>query len=269
MSRSFLEIPLDQIIVEDRLREVDENKVASFAISMAQSGQITPIEVKPHPKSDGRYLLVAGAHRLAAAHVIGLPTIEAVLFDGNSDEARLREIDENLFRNELTPFDQANFLAERRVIWERLHGDIKRGGDRRSKNQVEPLIDALKKPSFFKETAKTFGLPTSVIKRALSRRAHISRELWQALRGTDAADNGALLDKLCRLSVEEQVEVLATVTERGCAFAEAVRVVTQAPPKDPRIAQFDALVTAWNRAEPEARADFLKFLKAKNPEAKR
>jgi ParB family chromosome partitioning protein len=258
----FLEIPLDQVIVEDRLREVDENKVASFAISMAQTGQITPIEVKMHPKGDSKYLLVAGAHRLAAAHVIGLPKIEAVLFEGDSDAARLREIDENLFRNELTPFDQANFLAERRVLWERLHGSIKRGGDRRSKSQVEPLIDALKKPSFFKETAKTFGLPQTVIKRALSRRAHIAPGVWEALRGTAAAANGSLLDKLSKLPLETQQEVLATATERGCDMKVAARIVTQLPPKDPRIAQFNALHLAWKCADPDVWADFLKKVKS-------
>src|SRR5580658_2190212 len=93
---------------EDRLRAIDPDKVAEFAISMADVGQLTPIEVAERDALGHR--IIYGAHRWAAAPIAGLPFIRAIIFTGTADERRLREIDENLFRSELTPYDEAAFL---------------------------------------------------------------------------------------------------------------------------------------------------------------
>jgi ParB family transcriptional regulator, chromosome partitioning protein len=179
-----LEIDLDRIDLGKRLRELNEAEAEKLSHSLNERGLLNPIEVRE--TQGGRYSLTAGAHRFAAAKILEWQKIRAVIVECSDDEARLREIDENLFRHELTPFDQANFLEERRQIWERVHGTIKRGGDRRSKAQIEPLIDGIGRGSaFIKETAVKFGLPISMVKRALTRKAQIDPKVWNALRSTD------------------------------------------------------------------------------------
>lgn len=263
-SGRLITIKLTQIDTSGRLRDVDMDDARRLAASM-QDGeirrQITPISVRQ--VGEDQYKLTAGAHRVAAAEINGWEDIKAQIDDCDDDEAKLREIDENLYRSELSPFDQANFLAERREIWERMHGALKRGGDRRSKGQIVPLIEAMKAPGFFSETAQKFGLNEKTVKRALSRRAQIAPELWKALRNTPAANKGSLLDKIRKLPVEEQVDIADTIKERGCSVDHAVNLVTKPAPADPDIAAFDALRRAWTKASEATRRDFLKSIGAK------
>ncbi len=257
-------IKLDIIDVEDRLRDIDESKVDALALSMRERGQLQPIEVME--KSGGRYRLNIGAHRYAAASKIGWLTIKAVIVECSDEEARLREIDENLFRHELSPFDQANFIEERRQIWERLNGQIRRGGDRRSKVQIVPLIEGMMEPTrstFLKETSDKFGLPKKVIQRALTRKAQINPKVWAVLRHTEAAHNGALLDKIRKLYLEEQAAIADMIKDRGCTVQSAIRSVAKPLSVDEQAQAFEALCKAWKKADAGTRGNFLEHIKVK------
>lgn len=255
------DIALDLIDLGKRLRDVDQDKAAALALSMRERGLLSPIELREAPA--GRYKLNTGAHRFVGAQMLEWQKIRAIIVVCSDDEARLREIDENLFRNELSPFDQANFLEERRQIWERVHGAIKRGGDRRSKAQIEPLIDGIGRGgTFIKETAAKFGLPPTMVKRALTRKAQIAPKVWEVLRTTDAARNGSLLDKIRKLELEEQFAVAETIQERGCTVQQAVKIVSAPAEIDVDIRDYDALRLVWKRASPAARQQFLDFVEA-------
>src|ERR1700733_2056722 len=105
---------LDEIEVPaDRLRDTDADKVKELVVSFRERGQLQNIEVLP-ANAAGQYVLNIGLHRLLAARVLGWERTGAQIFNGTPQEARLREIDENLYRAELNPLDQAVFLAERR-----------------------------------------------------------------------------------------------------------------------------------------------------------
>ena len=79
---------------------------------MGQRGQIYPIQIRTI--EPGRFRLVNGAHRIAAARKLGWTHIEAFLVDDlEEEEFRLLEIDENLCRAELDPVDRAHFFATR------------------------------------------------------------------------------------------------------------------------------------------------------------
>jgi ParB family chromosome partitioning protein len=262
----LLAIPLREIDLGDRRRPVDLAEVEKLAVSMKERGQLQPIEVRKNPAEEGRFLVVLGAHRVSAAWQLGWKTILGDLFEGSADEAALREIDENLCRHELNPYDQANFMAERREIWERLHGQIKRGGDKRAKAQIEPLLDALKRPGFIKTTAANFGMSVAGVKRALIRKANIDPKVWAALAGTDAAKNAALLDKIRKIDFDLQQDVLAIMSDRGCKMDVAVRLATGSPidqPADQAEKRLAALRAAWKRAESPERLQFLKEIGAK------
>ncbi|WP_273722012.1 chromosome partitioning protein, partial [Bartonella sp. ML71XJBT] len=58
----------------------------------------------------------------------------------DKDNAALLEVAENLFRNELSVIDRALFVQTYRELWEKKYGEIKVGGDRKSKGKVYPLI---------------------------------------------------------------------------------------------------------------------------------
>ena len=65
-ARRAQEIALEQIEAGGNVRELDAEHVTALAGSMAIRGLIVPIAVRP---LDGeRFALVAGEHRLAAAH---------------------------------------------------------------------------------------------------------------------------------------------------------------------------------------------------------
>uniref|UniRef100_UPI0035CEA1EE ParB/RepB/Spo0J family partition protein n=1 Tax=Bartonella sp. TT119HLJHH TaxID=3243579 RepID=UPI0035CEA1EE len=118
----------------------DEHAKA-LAQSMAREGLMNPITVRHTPNAkEGNYTLIAGAHRLRAAELLGYSEIDAVVVQADKDNAALLEVAENLFRNELSVIDRALFVQTYRELWEKKYGEIKVGGDRKSKGKHYPLI---------------------------------------------------------------------------------------------------------------------------------
>lgn len=248
----ILTIPLTAILVEDRLRAVDPDRAAELAISLREAGQITPIEVGPEDAA-GMHRLIAGAHRVAAAKLAGLGAVQAVVFEGSADAGRLREIDENLYRRELSPLDQAAFLAERRAIYERLFGAVTAG--RRNRGKLPQL-------SFFDDVTDKFGLGRDTVKRALRRRASIDPKVWAQLSGTKIGENGAMLDAIGRLDAATQGQVVSMLLSPSGpkTVAAALHQLGRAPVVDEDRKQLQALMSAWDKAAVPARTQFLTHL---------
>ncbi|GAA4666845.1 ParB/RepB/Spo0J family partition protein [Bartonella pachyuromydis] len=144
----FQEIALDLIVVPERIRPVDDEHAKALAQSMAREGLMNPITVRHTPNAkEGHYTLIAGAHRLRAAELLGYGAIEAVVVQADKENAALLEVAENLFRNELSVIDRALFEQTYRELWEKKYGEIQRGGDhgnqytkdKVAKVQVAPL----------------------------------------------------------------------------------------------------------------------------------
>ncbi|WP_254493939.1 ParB/RepB/Spo0J family partition protein [Bartonella sp. B1099] len=126
----FQEIALDLIVVPERIRPVDDEHAKALAQSMAREGLMNPITVRHTPNAkEGHYTLIAGAHRLRAAELLGYSAIEAVVVQADKENAALLEVAENLFRNELSVIDRALFVQTYRELWEKKFGEIKVGGD--------------------------------------------------------------------------------------------------------------------------------------------
>jgi len=83
----------------------DEAKLAELASSIASSGVIQPIAVRP--VKEGRYTLITGERRLLASKKAGLKTIPAVIRDVSDVQAMEMTIVENLQRADLNPMEQA------------------------------------------------------------------------------------------------------------------------------------------------------------------
>jgi ParB family chromosome partitioning protein len=83
----------------------DEAKLAELAGSIATSGVVQPILVRPG--KDGRFTLITGERRWLAAQKAGLKTIPAVVREVSNEQAMEITIVENLQREDLNPMEQA------------------------------------------------------------------------------------------------------------------------------------------------------------------
>lgn len=96
-------VPLPRIIVRERQRRVDPKHVAEIRKSFAMLGGqflLQPVVL------DGEYGLIDGAHRLQAASEDGWSDIDALVFDGATEEDRpLLEAEANRVRKQLAPLE--------------------------------------------------------------------------------------------------------------------------------------------------------------------
>lgn len=194
-------IALGQIELGDRLRHPHPDDVRGIEVSMAERGLLAPISVREI--GEGKYRIVYGAHRFLAAQNLwaagdaSWAEIDAFIIDCDDYEARMREIDENLKRAELTPYDKATFLAASHRLWAEKHGNV-RGGDRKSKPKKFGFDQSEVKPQFFRDTAERLGIDEETVRLAVKRRSKASDELWARLRGSDITRKGVLLDRLLK-----------------------------------------------------------------------
>jgi N6-adenosine-specific RNA methylase IME4 len=157
-----------------------------------QAGKLyQPIVLQPKPGTG--YWLLAGAHRFEAAKKLKWDSIRATILEGlDADQAALVEIDENLIRADLSPAEIAAHVDARKEIYERLHPQTKRGGNRRSKCQV----GTLKAPAFIDQTAQASGRGRRTLAREASRGKTIPNVATLA---HTSLDKGEELDALIKL----------------------------------------------------------------------
>jgi len=103
-----LEIPVEKI---DRnpfqtRKGFDEEKLKELAASIAASGVVQPIVVRP--VKDGRYTLITGERRWLASQLAKKETIPAIIREVSDVQAMEMTIVENLQRADLNPMEQAH-----------------------------------------------------------------------------------------------------------------------------------------------------------------
>lgn len=253
-----MKLALDRIVVGKRLRPVDPARVDLFCEAQAALDQ--PIIVRPFagpPPAD--HQLVAGAHRLAAARKLGRREIEVIIKTLNDLEASLAEIDENLIRADLSALDRAVFLAERKRLWEEMHPEARRGGDRRSRTRRERISNGEALPfGFSRAVAEAVGLSERTIRDAVALVAALGLETTQRLQGTPIAGNASELKALARLDGAKRSKVVDRLTAGEARLAGALDAAGLGKPKaDGQEQLFRALVSMWSRATAKTRKRFL------------
>ncbi|WP_425063226.1 ParB N-terminal domain-containing protein [Pyruvatibacter mobilis] len=251
------QVPLADIRVEERLRRVDPDHVAVIAASIRECGKVlSPVTCRTG--KGGQIILIAGAHRLAAAQEAGLETIPAEIHAQlGVQAARLMEIDENLCRHELTPLDRAVSLAERKVVYEQLHPETKHGGDRKSgiKSQF------LRLDRFSKETQEKTRLSERSIQRAIEIAKRLSPHTRTTLAHMPMPIKEGELYKLSRLSERDQHKVMDAY-EAGASVGDALQRVSGKTAKTSTSdTAYQQLMQAWVRAPRSARERFVAALK--------
>lgn len=247
-------LPLDKISTREaeRLRPADPDQVLKIAASIRKRGQLQPIGVyrANHEKKGGQpWVLVFGLHRLLACQHLGLAEIE--FREVPRDEALHAEIEENLFRAELTALDRAIAVSALRQLHVNENGPVKRGGDQSAKSALwsDELV----------EIGEKVGLSQRSMKRADAIGQGIPKPLQEALRGTEAATNQSLLSKIAAMKSDRQLKILRGITEERISLADAIEATSS---KEKRAeSRHDRMVskmlTAWKAATDEAQDEFL------------
>jgi ParB family chromosome partitioning protein len=239
-SSAVFRVRLADIDATDRLRPVDEAHAQLIAASMNEGRQIQPVVLRVHPSGAG-WKLVVGGHRHRGGEILGWEEIDAVAIECSDDEARQIEIDENLARKELTALERAQFLAERKRIYEALHPETAHGKAKKPKKsdpkgKVANLATFL---SFAKEAAKQTDLAPRTIRRAVELAGKLSPEVVALIRGSKFADNQAKLQALAALEPEQQLLVAQLVASGFSGTVAKARVVAGIVPEGGAVREED------------------------------
>ncbi len=210
-------IPIENIVVGKRLRQIRQESVDVLAQSIRDVGQMNPILVTPilddEGQETGRFRLIAGNHRLEACKRLGMKEIAVTITTGSEMEMRLAEIDENLCRSELTHLELAEHLAERKLLYEMKYPETKNGG-------APGMAGGGKKPrneavaSFAQDTATKLGKTERCVQYAVRRVNNISQEIRDSIRDVASiADNTLELDALADMEESEQKAAVRAVLD--------------------------------------------------------
>ena len=93
----------------------NEQELAGLAQSIRENGLLQPISVR---RVEGGYELVAGERRLRACKMAKMHTIPAILCDYPDERTAALGLLENLQREDLNPFEQAQGLRDVIVLWD-------------------------------------------------------------------------------------------------------------------------------------------------------
>jgi len=200
-----MKVSISSIKIGKDRRPVDENKVKELAGSMGEVGLINAVTI-----TTGN-ALIAGAHRIEAAKLLGWTEIEANPVGITGLKAKLAEIDENLIRNELHYTERGDLLLERKQIYEGLHPETKAG-----KSQADGMnraqgnnVSAESAPTFVKDTANKTGSSSRVIHEEIQISKSLAPEVKETIRKHDIPKTDAL--KLARMEPEQQRAVAAKI----------------------------------------------------------
>jgi len=205
----ILMLPRTDIIVTDRFfQTIDEGVVEDLVNSIKTGRLINPIIISQDRK------LISGMHRLKAYEKLRRREIPCFVVAGFDERrAKLLEIDENLVRRQLTALEQAEALVERdsllyhvnRIATKARNQDIKanKGGA-----IFAPLPD---------NTNKVFAREVGMSVRSLQLKKQIARNLApeakDIIRNTPVADNQINLERISKLSKEDQIKVSKLLTD--------------------------------------------------------
>ncbi len=196
--------------------------VPELAASITTVGLLNPITVTKGLR------LVAGYHRLQACRSLGWKVIPAVVLAGNDLDAALAEVDENLFRTELTVLERAEYLKRRKELYEAKYPSTKRGGNPgKAGGGKAPRSERI--ASFAADTASRSAVSGRTVQQEVQIAERLHSEVKKAIRDLPLANSKVELLRLARMEPSAQRRVVGVVA-RGDAkgIAEAARKLARA-----------------------------------------
>ena len=215
-SSKSLTLRLSQIEIPSTARPYNATAVVELSRSIAAIGlQSAPTVIE----RDGRFVLVAGRHRIEALKMLHVDSVLVRLVDFDDVEARMWTISENLFRAELTVGQRAEQVAE----YAKLAAEKR---DAEKPGQVAQVSGGRGKEGGDSLAARDLGITREEVRRAKTIAA-LPDQTKQAARDAGLDDNQSALLKAAKAPTPEaQIAVLAEIKERG-------RVADGAPPPGP------------------------------------
>lgn len=115
---SFKSVELDRLIPDPEQPRKDFNleKIEELSSSIQATGVLTPISIRKNPDQNGpEWMIIAGERRWQASKLAGKATIPCVVVEKNmsSDNLFTHQLTENLHRQDLNPFEKAQFIKKR------------------------------------------------------------------------------------------------------------------------------------------------------------
>jgi ParB family chromosome partitioning protein len=226
----------------ERLREVKDEAVQELVASIKQlGGLMQPITVRPAEKK-GEYLLVAGAHRLAAYQRLGYVSIPAVVTTGDETKAKMREIAENLHRAELTVQERADQIAEWIKLSEAAQNapDFAEGLDAPAETKKKAKVSGKAGPGNKGGRGKKGGINAAVkgglkgVNRSEAQRAvkiaGLTPEARKVAKEAGLDDNQSVLLKVSKLAEDKQAAAMkAEAAKKAEALKKNAKVAGETP----------------------------------------
>ncbi len=207
----IVEVKVSEIKSRVRLRSPDENKIKEIADSIKTCGLLHAITI------DTENYIVAGFHRWSAYKLIGYEYIPCIISDTSELYNKLKEIDENLKRNEIDHLETGIHIRERETILEQLGVRMKRGGNQYSTGMITTT-----------ELAEQVGMSNRIyrLKRQI---ADIHPEVQDILIGSEWAKNMMDMVKLSRETDDIQKSIAGLLVTGKCrTFKRAFAVASLA-----------------------------------------
>lgn len=237
-------IPIDRILVGKNHRSHDAAVINDMAVSIREVGVINPVIVTSAGKNNAgksQYSCVSGALRIHGAKEVGYTKISAIVLEGNEDYIHLCGIAADLFRDDLTVLQQAEFLKDWLAI---IH---KKGWQSAKPGGLQPHDKGLSK------AAKALKLSRRMVGR-LETIGDLSAEIKAAIKIAKLDDSQKSM--LAVAKEETDAEQLRKVAALGRAKdaqkkskpvkSESPGLVSEAPSNaDVNDADFEKLKSAW------------------------
>ena len=202
-----MKLPINEIRIKPGRRAVDDSKVRELADSMKQVGLINPVTVNTDLE------LIAGAHRIAAAELLGWDEIEARMWDCDAFLFELAEIDENLMRNELHSLIRGNSINRREELLKQAGLMAERGRPVKYPESGHLMT--------VPEIAKSIGISKSTLFEEKRISAAIPEDVQEVIIKADLTKEDT--KRIAKLPHEEQRKVASEINAGASSLIDARR----------------------------------------------
>jgi len=241
-------IPINRIVVGKDHRSHDADAINDMAVSIREVGVITPVIVTHAGKNDdgkSTYNCISGGLRIHGAKEVGYTEISAIVLKGNEDHIQLCGIAADLFRDDLTVLQQAEFLKDWLAITH------KKGWHSAKPGGLQPHDKGLSK------AAKALKLSRRMAGR-LETIGDLSAEVKEAIKAAKLDNSQKSMLAIAKEGTEEkQLKKVNELRRRKDAKKEGSErkksgspslVPAETPDTDPNDRDFDKLKSAWENS---------------------
>ena len=118
------DIQLDLIGHSHILREAQSMSIDDILSSFSRYGQLCAIRVRPDAFNPGKYEVIFGNRRLAAARKLGWKTIKAEIVEASDLDCMVMAFSENLDRKDLSDYEKALFMKKLHITKNKSYTEI-------------------------------------------------------------------------------------------------------------------------------------------------